>query len=172
MLEVTVGSKNPVKINAVRKAFAHFPLKVSAIAVHSGVSSQPFSDEETLSGAVKRAKAACTGTASFGIGLEGGVDQCGGQLYVCNWGALYDNFGRLVVAGGGKIPLPEEIAFHLRTGEELGEAIDRYAGSNDVRRGVGAIGVLTGGKVDREAVYIQLLELVIGQYEYQYGAIM
>jgi len=79
-LRVAVGSKNPCKIEAVRKAFEDIFLKnntatndavieqdeneksvqivISSYNVPSGVSDQPFGDVETREGAMNRAKAA------------------------------------------------------------------------------------------------------------------
>ena len=61
-MSIVVASQNPVKISAVRQAFAgQFPsvdLEITAVDVESGVSDQPDSDEETRQGARSRAKEA------------------------------------------------------------------------------------------------------------------
>ena len=58
-MKVVVASKNPVKIEASRAAFAALlpdaDLQMSSISVESGVSDQPTSDEETRRGAKNRA---------------------------------------------------------------------------------------------------------------------
>lgn len=75
-MKVAVGSKNPVKIAAVREAFTkvwpkkHFVFE--GVAVSSGVSNQPMSDEESFRGARNRAERAMKQIdADFGVGLEG-----------------------------------------------------------------------------------------------------
>ena len=60
MKKVAVGSKNPVKIEAVRLAFkTAWPRKewaVEGVEVDSGVPDQPMSDEESICGARNRAQ--------------------------------------------------------------------------------------------------------------------
>ncbi|GAX90221.1 DUF84 family protein [Effusibacillus lacus] len=60
MLRVAVGSSNPAKVKAVQAAFEALGHQVHVVGfdVESGVSAQPFSDEETVEGALNRAKAA------------------------------------------------------------------------------------------------------------------
>ena len=78
-LNVAVGSCNPVKVEAVRRAFAAaFPdseVTVSKHDVPSGVSDQPRGEEETRLGAQQRARGALAAAAAadYGVGLEGGV---------------------------------------------------------------------------------------------------
>lgn len=59
MLRVAIGSKNPAKVGAVKLAFDTMGIaaEIVGVEVESGVSAQPFSDEETIQGAVQRAKA-------------------------------------------------------------------------------------------------------------------
>ena len=59
-MKIVVASFNPVKVGAVRAAFAAcFPgerLDIESIAVPSGVPDQPMSDAETLAGARNRVR--------------------------------------------------------------------------------------------------------------------
>ncbi len=164
MLRIGVGSLNPVKINAVK---AHFQHEVEGVSVPSGVSEQPWGDEETLSGAKQRAEAAMKkAQANIGIGLEGGVQLVAGRLYVCNWGALVDHEGVEIVAGGARFPLPEEMRKNLEEGGELGPLISEYAGRLEVNKKEGAIGIFTDGAVTRTDMYEQIVALLIGQYHF------
>ncbi len=82
-LVIVAGSKNPVKVDAVRQAFAlGFPgreIVVTGVAAESGVPDQPMGDSETRLGAYNRAKRASELAATagsephFAVGLEGGV---------------------------------------------------------------------------------------------------
>lgn len=58
-MKIYVASKNPVKINAVTIALSEsYPdVKVIGKSVPSGVSAQPMTDRETLTGSINRAKA-------------------------------------------------------------------------------------------------------------------
>lgn len=59
-LNVVVGSKNPVKIDAVREALRtvapSLSVQVVGVSANSGVPSQPFGDTETLKGALVRCR--------------------------------------------------------------------------------------------------------------------
>ena len=83
-LHVAVGSKNPVKVNAVgvafRKVFPSRDVVLHGFDAATSVSDQPVNDRETRTGAFNRAIAASklfAATAGalpdFAVGLEGGV---------------------------------------------------------------------------------------------------
>lgn len=48
-------------------------------------------------------------------------------LFLCNWGALIDKDGNEYIAGGVRIPLPNEFLEPLKKGLELGDVMDAYA---------------------------------------------
>lgn len=164
---VGVGSKNPAKIKAVERLCAPLGWRVIAVDAPSGVSAMPMTDEETKKGAVHRARKVIElSAADIGIGLEGGVMDMEDALYLCNWGALCDRRGFLATAAGARLPLPEALARGIRAGQELGELIDAYAAGKDVRKGAGTVGVLTHGRVTRDAMFYHVALLLFGQYEY------
>ena len=76
---VKVGSKNPVKIEAVTETLLDYPIftgcQVIGVDVSSGISDQPKDDEETYQGALNRAFAALKSGADIGIGIESGMTQ-------------------------------------------------------------------------------------------------
>lgn len=169
-MRVAVGSKNPAKINAVKGAFMEYPYEIVTIDAESGVSDQPMSDEETIKGAVNRAiQAAERAEADIGIGLEGGVQQTPYGLMLCNWGALAVKGMEPIVAGGARIPLPEEVASQLLMGAELGPVMDEYAKKQNVRKNEGAVGIFTNGQINRSEMFTHVMKLLAGQYEYQIG---
>ena len=92
---VVVASENPAKILAVKQAFEaafQIPVHTQGIAVSSGVSEQPLSDEETFQGALNRARNArqALPDANFWVGIEGGIEDTPkgmdafGWAYVCS----------------------------------------------------------------------------------------
>ncbi|WP_018664041.1 DUF84 family protein [Heyndrickxia acidiproducens] len=168
---VAIGSTNPAKVSAVRKAFEVLDrqeVEFVAAGVASGVKEQPFSDEETLAGAVNRSKAVLAEqNADIGIGLEGGVVETPQGLFLCNWGALAAEGREPFVAGGARIPLPDEIAGRLRAGEELGPVMEEYAKKENVRKKEGAIGVFTNELVTRGDMFTHITKMLLGQYLYQ-----
>ena len=167
-MRIAVGSKNPAKINAVKAAFIDGSIEIVSVDAESGVSDQPMSDEETIKGAVNRAiQAAERAEADIGIGLEGGVQQTPYGLMLCNWGALAVEGMEPIIAGGARIPLPEEIASQLLIGAELGPVMDEYAKKQNVRKNEGAVGIFTNGQVNRSEMFTHVMKLLAGQYEYQ-----
>nr|WP_084279145.1 DUF84 family protein [Anoxybacillus tepidamans] len=169
MIKIAVGTMNRAKIAAVEAVFSDERFMVVATEADSNVSSQPFSDEETREGAINRAKhALMKENADIGIGLEGGVVQAMDGLWVCNWGALVDRNGLVVSAGGARIPLPTEVAEGVLGGQELGDVMDAYTGTRNIRQKEGAIGVFTNGYVNRTDMFAHIVKLLAGQYEFSY----
>ncbi len=154
---IAVGSKNPVKIGAVRAVLG--PLApaavITGIDVASTVADQPFGDEETIRGARARAAAARLALgADFGVGIEGGVvEESDGTMRTCAWAAIVAADGRSSVGGSLAMPLPQTVAEMIRAGTELGHAMDALVGGHDTKRGAGAVGILTAGLVDRQRAY-------------------
>ena len=154
---VAVGSKNPVKIAAVRAVL--LPLtpeaRVDGASVSSGVADQPFGDAETIRGAMERARAALRELdADLGVGIEGGVvEDADGTMRTCAWAAVVSADGRSGVGGSLSMPLPRKVADAVRDGLELGLAMDRLVGEHNTKQGQGAVGILTAGLVDRQRAY-------------------
>ena len=168
-MEFMIGTINAAKVTAARRVImSHFPhAVVNEVDVKSGVSDQPFGDEETKLGAVNRALRASGMLENvIGIGLEGGVRMLEGQMYLCNWGALVLPDGARFTAGGAQIPLPKEIADELITGKELGPVVDAYFKASGIRHKEGAIGMFTAHAVNREELFEHVLKLLIGQLKY------
>lgn len=164
---VSLGSENSAKITAVQNAFKEYRCEIVSVNVASGVSAQPMSDEETISGAINRAASAANEMkADIGIGLEGGVQQTKTGLFLCNWGALKAKDFKPFVAGGARIPLPQEIADRILHGEELGPVMAEYAKKQNVRQKEGAVGVFTNGLIDRAEMFTHIVNLLLGQYEF------
>jgi inosine/xanthosine triphosphatase len=163
-MKISLGTLNPAKRQAT-EASSPPESEISTFDVPSGVSNQPVGDEETLKGAINRARAALEQdpTADVGIGLEGGVMWIGPTLYVNNWGALVTRTGEVLTASGARIPLPEPIVEGLKEGFELGDVMDRYAETKGVRLHQGAIGILTNGAVTRVEMFTHVTKLLFNQ---------
>jgi inosine/xanthosine triphosphatase len=158
---VVVGSQNPVKVNAIQVIFKTY--EVTAKDVPSGVSLQPFSDEETMQGAITRAFYAKR-YGEIGIGLEGGVCETPFGLQVINYGALVDESKRVYLAGGTRVPLPLEVSTKLKQGIELGDVMDQYSHKMGVRHDEGAVGIFTNNLVKRQEIFEHIAKLLLGQY--------
>lgn len=167
-MKIVVGSTNLAKVNAVKEVFKD--AEIESIAVPSGVSDQPFSDDETIHGAVNRARNAISRQdADLAIGLEGGVAESPYGLLLTSWGALIkkDDPQNPIIAGGARILLPYEIRKRLYNGEELGPIMDEFSRKKDVRSHEGAIGIFTNGRINRTAMFVHIVQILRGQFEYR-----
>jgi inosine/xanthosine triphosphatase len=166
---IAVGSRNPVKIAAVRAVFERMvdELDVRGVAASSGVPDQPWGDEQTIAGARSRARAvlALAPDVAFGIGLEGGVvDVDGVSVRSCAWCVVIDREGKEGVGGSLAMPLPPAAAALLRRGEELGPVMDMLADRTGTKHGPGAVGLLTNGLIDRQAAYESLVTFALAPW--------
>jgi len=155
-----VGSTNPTKVGAARRAFATlFPdVEVTGVEVPSGVSEQPVGHEETIRGALQRARRAREAlNADWGIGLEGGVLFRGDECWQIQYCAVVHRDGRTGLAGGLQFLLPPVVAEEIRKGGEVGPLFDQLSGEKDTKRKGGAIGFLTKGAILREDLYTYMV---------------
>lgn len=156
-LHVAVGSANPVKVAAVRAVVRHLDADaiIDHVAVASGVPDQPWGDDETIQGARTRAIAArAANDADIGVGIEGGVVDAGnGDVRSCAWSVIAMRDGRTFTGGSLAMPLPQRVAQLVRSGVELGHAMDQVTQSSGTKHGAGAVGILTNGIIDRQRAY-------------------
>ncbi len=157
-MQIVVASLNPVKIECTRRGFEKmFPgqiFTISGMDVPSGVSVQPVGSEETLQGALNRAKNARAGApqSDYWVGIEGGVDHVGREMSVFAWVVVLST----EACGKGRTGtffLPQAVAELVRAGIELGEADDKVFGRINSKQGNGAIGLLTDDVIDRTSYY-------------------
>lgn len=170
LLKIAIGTTNPAKVQAIQKAFdeQYKEVQFQCLKTESYVSEQPMSDQETIEGALNRAKNVLKATDSdVGIGLEGGVSETLYGMFVCNWGALVDRQGNEIIGGGARISLPNEISRELKAGKELGPLMDEYTQRTGIRKKEGAVGVFTNGLVTRETMFLHVVQLLLGQWQYK-----
>jgi|SRR5690348_5091555 inosine/xanthosine triphosphatase len=164
---VGVGSKNPVKLAAVKAVLERITpeARVESVSVPSTVRDQPFGDDETIRGALARAHGARKAAgAELGIGIEGGVVDVNDTMRTCAWAAVVDGGGREGVGGSLAMPLPQSVARLVRSGMELGDAMDRLTGERNTKQRQGAVGILTAGLVDRQAAYEIILTYALARF--------
>jgi inosine/xanthosine triphosphatase len=156
---ISVASTNPVKLQAALDGFIQmFPkesFEVRAVKTSPTVSEQPLTDEETLQGALERAKRAkeLTPLSDYWVGIEGGVMERGSALSAFAWVVVLSE-ERCGKGRSGEFFLPENIANLVRQGIELGEADDRIFSRKNSKQSNGAIGLLTGDAVNRLNLYV------------------
>ncbi|MFA6814135.1 MAG: inosine/xanthosine triphosphatase [Patescibacteria group bacterium] len=178
-MKIYVASKNPVKINAVTIALSEsYPdVKVIGKSVPSGVSAQPMTDRETLTGSINRAKALKELILSkkihppreelLFIGAEGGVYHPSfakkkEELWSTVWISVLDQEDNVYSASGARFRLPQVLADGILAGQELGSVVGALFDDQNLKQKSGAIGVLTKNFIDRTEEYVSITKLAIG----------
>lgn len=156
-ITVAVASTNPVKLSATktafRKAFPGKDVRVEGVRISSGVSDQPKTDDETLTGAENRARALSNDSeADFCIGIEGGIQRTEHGVEAFAWVVVQRN-GVIGRSRSCSFELPPAVVELLDAGLELGDANDRVFGTENSKHDQGAVGLLTNGVIDRTALY-------------------
>lgn len=156
-VRIAVGSSNPVKVEAVRRAATKLygEAEVRGFEVDPGVALQPFEDE-TWAGARTRALAALDSwpDADFGVGVEAGlfeVKAAGGAMDVqaC---VVADRVGRLTYGQGPGFQYPPQVVAEIRSGKTVGEVMSRVSGISDIGKKTGAVGWLSRGHFTRTSL--------------------
>ncbi|MBU1038831.1 inosine/xanthosine triphosphatase [Patescibacteria group bacterium] len=164
---IIIASENPVKIEAVKKAFTLMlpgnQFIFTGLTVPSGVSNQPLNDQETKQGAINRLNQAklVKPQADYWVGLEGGVEQKEIGLEAFAWIVIQNKTGQTGQARTASFYLPPQIATLIKQGLELGEADDQVFGQTNSKQQNGAVGILTNNLIDRATYYQQAVTLAL-----------
>lgn len=163
MIKILVGSKNPVKLEAVKEGLSALipeEFELIAVSVKSGVSDQPMSDAETLQGASNRVQEAMNQYAGYDyyVGLEGGVEQTDSGLLAFAW-MVISNGKRIGKARTASFFLPPKVAELVHGGMELGDADDVVFKKNNSKQQNGAVGLLTNDEITRKSLYLPAVQM-------------
>jgi inosine/xanthosine triphosphatase len=163
-LSFGVGTKNRAKLQTVEAVltqvygsdgFLIYPHEVS-----SGVSEQPMTAAECISGAINRANIArqCGGY-DYGIGLEGGLE---GHSYgspvtsiwlESGWMAVIDKNGKQGIGTSARFEVKGEVLKRLKEGEEMGAVMNEIENDTDIGQKGGMMGAITNGILGRSQCY-------------------
>ncbi|MFA7186176.1 MAG: inosine/xanthosine triphosphatase, partial [Victivallales bacterium] len=148
--DISVGSLNPVKTEAVRAVMEKIygNVRITSVDVESGVPEQPF-EKDVRQGAVNRAKSAL-GNHEMSVGIEAGVFELEDGLYDIQYCAVFDNKGMLTIGMGSGFRYPDDISASVREGKTVSDAIRDLYGREDIGKKGGAIGLLTDGLLNRK----------------------
>jgi inosine/xanthosine triphosphatase len=159
LIKVYIGSENPVKIECTRIGFEAVFGKLENFeffgkSVSSGVSDQPMSNEETLEGAINRAKNLKNRypDGNYFVGIEGGIQTIGEEMEAYAWIVINSN-GISGKAQTSTFQLPPKIVELINEGVELGHADDMVFKRKNSKQGNGAVGILTRDVIDRIEYY-------------------
>lgn len=154
-MQIIIASESPVKRKATEQAFkALFPTESHdfiCTKTDSGISDQPMSCEETLTGSINRVKHArkLYPEANFYVGLEGGVTDVRGHLHSMGWVTIEDPSGKQSHGRTISFALPKAISkLILEEKMELGHATDSVFGQSESKLSYsGTIGPLTNNEI-------------------------
>ena len=152
-MNVIVGLKNPVKLNATRNILRKIygEIDVSSIDVESGVPDQPFGLDETIKGAVNRAKKAYSDDVDLSVGIESGLMETPNTItgYIdLQWCAIFDG-DRITLGVSSGFEYPPEVIKEVLNGFEVGDVMDRITGITDLGTKKGAVSYLSKDMLDR-----------------------
>ncbi len=150
-MKIKVGSKNPVKENAVKQAFSRYfdDVEVEAVNGNSEVSDMPLTDKEAIQGAINRANNIYQEGYDYFVGLEGGAQDSEHGMFLFGWAAVLDKNKNLGLACSGRFLLPENVADKLRKGEELGPLLSELTNIEHINKKQGAVGLVTHDQITR-----------------------
>ena len=169
---VIVASTNPVKVEVARRAFTMvFPQEefvFKEAKSESGVPDQPIG-EETRKGATNRVAVIKEKhpDADFWIGQEGGLFREGDRLYNRAWIAIADRTGITAESSTSHFYLPPKIAKYIHDGMELGDANDKFFGTTNIKQGIGGLGHLTDGIINRTEYYLQAAVIALSELKHR-----
>lgn len=154
-MKINVGSKNPVKIEAVREAFNLFfnNINIKGFSVNSGVSSQPKTLNEIIQGAKNRATN-CFNNCKYGIGLESGIFPVKGSLtnYLNSCCCAIYNGEKIVGIGiSPGFEYPKFVIKRILQEElETGHIFDELLNEKNINQKQGIVGALARNKYSRK----------------------
>ena len=150
---IAVGTKNPAKIEGIKRAFARYFKDVEVRPIDSTrvAKAQPRGLDEMATGATARAKYALSVTGGdFGVGVEAGIFTIGPVYFDNQVGAIADRSGRVSLGHSAGYMLPREAMEELfREGKELERWAEKVSGINEVGDKGGLVNFLTRGVMTR-----------------------
>lgn len=159
MIKVAVGSKNPMKLEAVKEAFSLMfkgqEFEFLTCSASSSVSDQPFGNDETKLGATNRSNDCrrLIPEADYFVGLEGGVEITGGEFWAFAWMCVQDKEGKRGFGRAASFKLPNKVKDLIEKGEELGHATDIVFNQNNSKHKNSIVRILTNNVITRKDFY-------------------
>ncbi len=169
-MKIIIGSKNKAKIQAVEEILKEYPhlsaAEVTGVEAASGVSDQPKSLDETIRGAISRARESHQ-DSDYSIGLESGLIQVpytkSGYMDVCACAISDGTEFHIGLSGAWEFPDPKVTELMIKDGLDMSQAINKAGLTNNPLIGSeqGAIGILTKGRTDRKEYTKQALRMAL-----------
>lgn len=155
-IRIFIGSRNPEKAKGARegavKVFGK-NVEVKTVPISSRVSEQPFG-EETIRGAVNRARDAFEKGCDYGIGFESGIFKFKGRFFDILWCAICDEEGITFGSSMG-FEVGSGIVAEMKKGKTLSDVSYDIFGIKDIGKKKGVIYYLSRGKLERRSMVEQ-----------------
>jgi inosine/xanthosine triphosphatase len=152
-ITVAIGTKNPAKIEGIKRAFARYYKDVEVRPIDSTkvAKAQPRGLDEMAAGATARAKYALSvAGGDFGVGVEAGIFTIGPVYFDNQVGAIADGSGKVSLGHSAGYMLPREAMEELfREKKELERWAEKVSGINEVGDKGGLVNFLTKGTMTR-----------------------
>lgn len=160
-MKILVGSKNPVKLEAVKETFLKYynNIEVIGIEVGSQMPDQPI-NEETFIGAENRAEELKKINqreklnAEYFVVIEGGIIKQFNRWFAFGGMCIVDKEGNKSFGTSAHFELPEIIINRLKNREELGNVMDDIMNEQNTKQKGGAIGFFTKNIMSRKDLYV------------------
>ncbi len=172
-MKIIVGSTNPVKVEAVRETISDYNFlkeaEVIGVAVSSRVSNQPKSLDETVTGAMNRARYAFK-NCDYSIGLEDGLMRVPwtkmGYMNICVCDIFDKKEHCLGLSSAFEYPT-EVIRLVLKEGLDINQAFHKVELTDNPKIGSdeGAIGILSKGRLMRKEYSKQAIMMALVRLE-------
>ena len=171
MKKIIIASRNPVKINAVKKWFEQmlpeYDFEYVGISVSSWVSDQPMNDEETYLWAYNRVQNAHkeNSDAEFYVWIEWWLIERDNNLESIAWVVIMDKNLIVSHSKAATCKLPKKITQLIHQWKELWEAADIVFGEEHSKCKNGTVWLLTHDRVTRTDYYIHPVLLALIPYK-------
>lgn len=154
-MKVLIATKNPGKVEAAKRALAHYFSDVEIIGVkaESNVSEQPVG-KETYQGALNRVnnlmKYAKENNvkADLFMAVESGITEDLGFWAITNIAVIKNDKGEMGVGSSPSFPVPKKHVENIIK-NTLGTVMDNLFNESDLRSSTGGIGLLTKDVLSR-----------------------
>lgn len=152
-MKVAVGSKNPVKVNATKNILEKIygEVEVISVDVDSEVPHQPFGMNETIQGAINRAKNAYSDDFDISVGIESGLMETPNSItgYIdLQWCAVFD-LDKITLGVSAGFEYPPSVIEDVLKGKEVGDVMDKVTGVDNLGQKTGAVSYLSKGMLNR-----------------------
>ncbi|HUI23964.1 MAG TPA: inosine/xanthosine triphosphatase [Nitrososphaerales archaeon] len=150
---LAVGTRNPAKIEGIRRAFDRYykDVEVRPVDASQVAKAQPRGLDEMTAGATARAKHALSvAGGEFGVGVEAGIFTIGDIYFDNQVGAVADESGNVSLGLSAGYILPSEDMERLfREGKELERWAEKVSGIDQIGDKGGFVSFLTKGVLSR-----------------------